>query len=120
MKKDRKKLSYLYRKSKSKTPESHLENNDVKIIDTFLGTGTWSQRLERFGLHDEARTEGRTSPKITQHHEIQRWTPEMRRAKTDLSEADLKRRQCLPIFEKNHKARMWLDKSNSLGGYPNS
>ena len=44
----------------------------------------------------------------------------MRRAKTDLSEADLKRRQCLPIFEKNHKARMWLDKSNSLGGYPSS
>ena len=35
-----------------------------------------------------------------------------RRAKTDLSEADLKRH--LPIFERNHNARIWLDKSNSL------
>ena len=39
------------------------------------------------------------------------FTPEMRRAKTDLSEADLKRHH-LPIFEKSHSARFWLDKSN--------
>ena len=41
-------------------------------------------------------------------------TPEpMRRAKTDLSEADIKRLH-LPIFERNHNARIWLDKSSSL------
>ena len=93
-------------------------------------TGTWTRRLERFGLHDESRSDSNqksTSPMKTAFCEAPAalghtnrdeqnsspcwFTPEMRRAKTDLSEADLKRHH-LPIFEKSHSARFWLDKSN--------
>ena len=90
--------------------------------------GNWSNRLQRFGYHDEARTDSNNltdldlspivihnqpygSPRTPQR--TPQMTPEpMRRAKTDLSEADIKRH--LPIFERNHNARIWLDKSSSL------
>ena len=99
-------------------------------ISLFFLAGNRTNRLQRFGYHDDARTDSsnlldldlspiiiHNQPYGSQIRTPQRtpqMTPEpMRRAKTDLSEADIKRLH-LPIFERNHNARIWLDKSSSL------